>query len=72
MSQNILIVGAGEGLSFSLAKIFHNEGMKVSLASRNIDKLKNITSEIDAYLYNCDVSEIKDVESLFHELDNLF
>ena len=69
MEKNILIVGAGEGLSFSLAKIFYKEGMKVSLASRNIDKLKQITSEIDANLYKCDASEIKDVESLFHELD---
>ena len=51
MSQNILIVGAGEGLSFSLAKIFYKEGMKVSLASRNIDKLKQITSEINTNLY---------------------
>ena len=34
-----LIVGAGKGLSASLARLFHKEGMKVSLAARNIDKL---------------------------------
>ena len=69
MSENVLIVGAGEGLSFSLAKLFSKEGMKVSLASRNIDKLKQINSEIGANLYQYDVSRIEDVENLFHELD---
>jgi len=69
MSKNVLIVGAGEGLSLSLAKLFSKEGMKVSLASRNIDKLKQINSEIGANLYQCDVSRIEDVESLFNELD---
>ena len=38
-----LIVGAGKGLSASLARLFHSEGMKVILAARNIEKLKIIT-----------------------------
>ena len=70
MGQNILIIGVGLGLSFSLARLFHNQGMKVSLASRNTDKLKKISSEIGASVYQCDASEIKEVENLFNRLDD--
>ena len=69
MSKNILIVGAGLGLSFSLARLFHKEGMKVSLAARNIDKLKESSSKIDANIYQCDSSEVSEVENLFNILD---
>ena len=34
-----LIVGAGEGLSASLARLFAREGIKVALAARKIEKL---------------------------------
>ena len=69
MRKNILIVGAGLGLSFSLARLFHKEGMKVSLAARNIDKLKELSSKIDANIYQCDSSEVSEVENLFNILD---
>ena len=64
-----IIVGAGFGLSFSLARLFHKEGMKVSLAARNIDKLKELSSKIDANIYQCDSSEVSEVENLFNILD---
>ena len=51
MNGNVLIVGVGLGLSFSLAKLFYKEGMKVSIASRNVDKLKDISSEVAANVY---------------------
>ena len=70
MSESILIIGAGFGLSLSLARMCFKEGMKVSLASRNINKLKNLSSEINANLYKCDASKIKEVENLFYQLDN--
>ena len=69
MRKNILIVGAGLGLSFSLARLFYKEGMKVSLAARNIDKLKELSSKIDANIYQCDSSEVSEVENLFNILD---
>ena len=53
MGQNILIIGVGLGLSFSLARLFHNQGMKVSLASRNTDKLKKISSEVKDMCFQC-------------------
>ncbi len=69
MSESVLIVGAGFGLSFSIARICSNEGMKVSLASRNINKLKDASSKINANLYQCDASKIEDVKNLFEQLD---
>ena len=69
MSESVLIVGAGFGLSFSIARACSHAGMKVSLASRNINKLKDTSSEINASLYQCDASKIEDVKNLFEQLD---
>ena len=38
MSTIALIIGAGSGLSASLARLFAAEGMTVALAARQIDK----------------------------------
>ena len=40
MNESVLIVGAGSGLSASLARLCGAKGMKVVLAARNIEKLK--------------------------------
>jgi short-subunit dehydrogenase len=63
-----LIVGAGPGLSASLARLFTKEGMKVALAARNIDKLSGLVKEIDGRAYRCDAIVPKDVEALFDSL----
>ena len=43
-----LIVGAGSGLSASLARTFSDQGMKIALAARNTEKLTDIAAETDA------------------------
>jgi len=60
-----LIVGAGPGLSASLARLFKKEGMKVALAARDTKKLDSLVKEIDGRAYPCDASSAKDVENLF-------
>jgi NAD(P)-dependent dehydrogenase (short-subunit alcohol dehydrogenase family) len=60
-----LIVGAGPGLSASLARLFKKEGMKVALAARDSKKLDGLVKEIDGRAYACDAINSKDVESLF-------
>ena len=40
--RSALIVGAGDGLSASLARLFAAEGLKVGLAARNADKLREL------------------------------
>jgi NAD(P)-dependent dehydrogenase (short-subunit alcohol dehydrogenase family) len=60
-----LIVGAGPGLSASLARLFKKEGMTVALAARDAKKLDGLVKEIDGRAFPCDASSPKDVENLF-------
>ncbi|VIO68028.1 putative oxidoreductase [Bradyrhizobium ivorense] len=60
-----LIVGAGEGLSASLARLFSREGIRVALAARSIEKLGALCTETDARAYACDATKADDVERLF-------
>ena len=67
----VLIVGVGNGLSSSLAKLLYNEGMSISLAARNVEKLINLKKEVNANVFKCDASLPNDVENLFIELDKI-
>ena len=66
--ETALIVGAGPGLSASLARLFTKEGMKVALAARDVKKLEALVKEIDGGAYACDASMPKDVENLFNSV----
>lgn len=67
--KNALIVGAGAGLSASLARLFLKEGMSVALAARSAEKLAEFVSATGAKAYNCDVAKRDEVEALFAALD---
>ncbi|WP_193171564.1 SDR family NAD(P)-dependent oxidoreductase [Nisaea nitritireducens] len=69
MSETALIVGAGTGLSASLARLFSANGMKVALAARDTDKLAGLASETGALTYSCDVADKTSVASLFTWMD---
>jgi len=69
MSQSVLIVGAGSGLSASLARRCHAAGMKVALAARDGEKARAVVQETGASLHRCDASSIEDVAALFAALD---
>ena len=60
-----LIVGAGEGLSASLARLFAREGIRVALAARGIEKLGALCHETGAKAFACNATEPGDVERLF-------
>src|SRR5437773_607772 len=60
-----LIVGAGAGLSSSLARLFAREGIRVALAPRHIEKLGALCTETGARAFACNASEPDDVERLF-------
>ena len=70
MSQSVLIVGAGSGLSASLARRCHAAGMKVALAARDGEKAGAVAQETGASLHRCDASSIEDVAALFTALDD--
>lgn len=64
-----LIVGAGSGLSASLARALTGAGMRVALAARTPDDLAGLTAETGAKAYACDARKQMDVEALFVALD---
>src|SRR5437870_5534584 len=64
-----LIVGAGEGLSASLARLFAKEGMQVALAARNAGKLEDLKRQTGARTFACDAASAAQVEKLFAALD---
>ena len=63
--QVVVIVGAGAGLSASLARKFSGAGMKVVLAARNTEKLAELAAEVDAVAYACDTADPTSVQGLF-------
>ena len=64
-----LIVGAGSGLSASLAHAFAKADMKVALAARSTDKLAALAQETGAKIYSCDATKSANVDKLFDDLD---
>src|ERR1700731_729316 len=60
-----LIVGAGEGLSASLARLFAKQGIRVALAARQIEKLGALCHETGARAFACNATDPDDVERLF-------
>jgi len=63
--KTALIVGAGEGLSASLARLFAREGIRIALAARGIEKLGALCSETGAKAFACNAADADDVERLF-------
>lgn len=66
-----LIVGAGSGLSASLARALNGEGYGIALAARSVDKLDSLCGELDAAAFACDASKPADVAALFGKVDGL-
>ncbi|MFT7578199.1 MAG: NAD(P)-dependent dehydrogenase (short-subunit alcohol dehydrogenase family) [Alphaproteobacteria bacterium] len=69
MSKNVLIIGAGHGLSASVARLFATQGMKIGLAARNTKKLDGLAAEIGAHTYKCDATDPVGVTDLFNAFD---
>jgi NAD(P)-dependent dehydrogenase (short-subunit alcohol dehydrogenase family) len=63
--KTALIVGAGEGLSASLARLFAREKINVALAARKIEKLGPLCGQTGAHAYACDSTNAEEVERLF-------
>src|ERR1700737_1536251 len=60
-----LIVGAGAGLSASLARLLARQGIRIALAARGIEKLGALCTETGARAFACDATVPDDVERLF-------
>jgi NAD(P)-dependent dehydrogenase (short-subunit alcohol dehydrogenase family) len=70
--NSALIVGAGSGLSASLARVLTKEGIKVALAARSVGDLEPLVKETGAETFACDASRRLEVDKLFADLDASF
>jgi short-subunit dehydrogenase len=60
-----LIIGAGDGLSASLARLLAREGYAVALAARNTAKLAALAAATGATTHACDAADAAQVAALF-------
>ena len=67
--QRALIVGAGSGLSASIARLFAGQGMQVALAARRTDKLSELCRETGARALACDAARAGEVKQLFESVE---
>src|SRR6201995_2858081 len=63
--KTALIVGAGPGLSASLARLFAKHGLQVAMAARNPDKLAKLAEETAGTTFACEATEPEEVAALF-------
>ena len=67
--MSALIVGAGQGLSASLARVLRREGLAVALAARDAAKLASLCAETGARAFQCDAQNEAEVGRLFDDVD---
>src|ERR1041384_8579857 len=66
--RTALIVGAGAGISASVAHALAAAGLKLGLAARNVDKLAELATETGAERFAADASDPAAVVHLFEEV----
>jgi len=64
-----LIVGAGDGLSASIARRFARAGLRIALAARNTSKLSELGKKIDGGVFGCDAAKPDQVAHLFENVE---
>src|SRR5207253_359724 len=70
--RRALIVGAGEGLSASVARLFAREGIGVALAARDPGKLEPLIRETGGEAFACDAADPAQVKQLFEVHERAF
>lgn len=64
-----LIVGVGDGLSASLARLLYAQGYQIALAARDTDKLSLLAQETNAATFRCDAASTEDVAAMFAKIE---
>jgi NAD(P)-dependent dehydrogenase (short-subunit alcohol dehydrogenase family) len=68
-NETALIIGAGSGLSASLARLLASEGFNVALAARDSEKLLPLTKEIQGLALKCDATSKAQVDAAFDAVE---
>jgi NAD(P)-dependent dehydrogenase (short-subunit alcohol dehydrogenase family) len=69
MAGTALIVGVGDGISASFARLLAADGFRVGLAARRPEKLDALRAAVSGVTFACDVTEAAQVERLFKQAD---
>ena len=69
--KTALIVGAGPGISASLARRLSTLGVTVGLAARDVEKLKGLAGETGAEIFAVEASDASAVAELFLDAERL-
>jgi len=67
--KTALIVGSGDGLSASLARLLAQSELSVALAARNPEKLSGLCAETGASAFACDAQDRAQVARLFEDVE---
>jgi NAD(P)-dependent dehydrogenase (short-subunit alcohol dehydrogenase family) len=67
--KTALIIGAGVGISASLARALTREGLKVGLVGRSPAKLQDLAAETGASVFGADASDPAAVSQVFKDVD---
>src|ERR1700737_60546 len=67
--RTALIIGAGSGITASVARGLASAGLKVGLAARNVEKLETLATETGAQMFTVDASDPAAVARLFDDAD---
>ena len=67
--RTALIIGAGVGISASLARAFSRQGLKVGLVARDPSKLEKLAGETGASVFCADAAQPEAVAQLFKEVE---
>jgi hypothetical protein len=70
--RTALIIGAGPGISASLARMLSASGLQVALAARNVEKLAPLAAETGALAIATDAADPASVSRLFEAVDGHF
>ncbi len=68
--ESALIIGAGVGISASLARLLSSQKIKVGLVARDARKLAELASETGALTFSADAADPTEVTRLFNQADS--
>ncbi|MEM7208575.1 MAG: SDR family NAD(P)-dependent oxidoreductase [Pseudomonadota bacterium] len=72
MSKSALIIGAGSGLSASLARLLHSAEYQIALVARNTDKLQTLAQETGALCLTANADDDEQMAAVFAQLETEF
>ncbi len=64
-----LIVGVGDGLSASLARLLYRQGYRIALAARDEEKLSALADETNATTFCCNAASSEEVAAMFASIE---